>query len=201
MENALNFGPIGEFLRNWIAPWAPIIAVLLFIWTCSGWFSGLRKTLDDMKSSLSTIETAITQVDLKTMEHDISVLIGARIPSSVRNTVDTILKKTGIKVSVSLSSLGNPSELEMRFDRRIEPNGLTDLIIDDKDLKNIEKKLFGSEVRMIAYSPRALKFLISSQDIDSIAAWAKVILEKLDDFIIITNIHEKTFDKKLEELL
>ena len=180
---------------------SPIIAIGLFIWRCSGWISNLKQILEKLSASVSTIETAITRVDLKTMEIQLATLIGMATPSKIGNTVHTTLEKSGVALAVSLASRGSQSEIEMRFDQAIELSGLKDKIIEDKELEKIEKVLFNSQVTILRYSPMGLKFVIKSDDLDSIARWVRILLDKLDDFLIDLVSYEEEFDKKLEALL
>lgn len=180
---------------------APLLAIGIAIWKCSGWVSSLKQVLDNMENSVNTIETAITRVDLKTMELTLSKILGMATPSTLGKTVHFNLTETRIGVSVSLVIKSTTSEIEIRFDQPIEIEGLHKALVDDQDLRKYEKNMFGKETNVAPYSPRGLRLFIHSDDLDLITTWTKFMLDRIDRHLAKLVDFGKVFDKKLEEKL
>jgi hypothetical protein len=179
---------------------SPILAISIFIWKCSSWYHSFSTDFNELKNSVSIIKTAIVEVDLKTMERQLSMLLGAT-SKTYGNTVETTLKGSGVGVAISLISFDKKSKIEIRFDQPIEIEGLQQNISNDKILAKEEKRLFGKETDLIAYSPRAIQFQIPSNDLDKIAEFTTIALKSLDYSLQNINSFEQQFDEKLERKL
>jgi len=181
-----------------LEPFMPLYLILIPIaYKCGAWSTKFTSKFDALVTSIKKIENAVTSVDLQEMAQQLSQIAGTTKGKTIGNTVTKVLKKTGVTVDVSLSSLGPESSINLRFSQAIDHKGLSEAIVNNKELSKEEKRLFGNETKIFAYSPRGLMFKIPSDNLDLIADFIVYLLKVIHDILIDMNEFEKDFDEKV----
>jgi len=156
--------------------------------------------IDNMKSSIMTIERSVTNIDFEGIEQAIDSFVDGGLPTG--NSVEYTLKEAGIDVVISLSAIEDDhTEVNFRFEENVGARNLVESLTDDEGLATFERDLFGEEPGMYAISPRQIEVKVPSGDMEKIVSWAARLVEQFDDEYIRLHESKDEFDELLKKNL
>ncbi len=156
--------------------------------------------IDHMKSSVTTIERSVTNIDFEGIEQAIDSLVEGGLPTG--NSVVYTLEEAGMDVVISLSAIENDhTEVNFRFEENIGARNLVESITDDEGLATFEQELFGEEPGIYAISPRQIEADVPSGDMEKIVNWAARLVKRFDEEYVHLHESKEEFDELLEKNL
>lgn len=156
--------------------------------------------MTDMASSVDTIERSVTNIDFEGIELAVGTLVDGGLPAG--NSVEHELRRSGVTVVVSLSSLEDDrTEVSVRFEENVGARELIEPLLYDDGLTAFELERFETEPNLHAVSPRQLEAVIPSGDLDAVVEWVTVVLDRLDENYVELHESRAEFDDRLEEHL
>lgn len=156
--------------------------------------------MDDVKSSVTTIERSVTNIDFEGIERAIDSFVDGGLPTG--NSVKYTLEEADVDVVISLTSIEEDhTEVNFRFEENVGARNLIESITDNEGLATFEKDLFGEEPGIFAISPRQIEAEVPSGDIEKIVSWAARLVDRFDEEYVHLHESKEEFDSLLENSL